>query len=216
MTFPVVAATNTSTQASSTSHTVNLPASIAAGDLLLIFFGYNNSADDVVTPSGWTQFINVSNGGRFYGYYKVADGGEGGSVSITSGSAGNSQHNSYRITGYQGTPEVATATGSSATPDPPNLAPSWGAADTLWVAAAHPVNGAADLTAPTNYGGLIQTAPSTFHVGSATRQLNAASENPGTFGGANNSVWETATVAVRPAGAGAAAKMHNYRRRRAA
>lgn len=202
MAFPTVAATNTSTQASSTSHTVNLPASIAAGDLLLIFFGYNNSADDVTTPSGWTQFFNVTNGGRFYAYYRVADGGEGSTVTITSGTSGISQHNSYRITGYQGTPESATALGASTTPDPPNLTPSWGADDTLWIAATHPVNSAADLTAPTNYGGLIQTAPTSFQVGSANRQLNAASENPGTFANASNSVWEAATVAIQPAVAG--------------
>jgi hypothetical protein len=215
--FPVVAGTNTSTQASSTSHTVNLPASIAAGDLLIIFFGYNNTADDVTTPSGWTQFFNDVNGIRFYGFYKVADGGEGATVTISSSTSGASRHASYRITGYQSVPEATTSTGASATPDPPNLTPSWGAADTLWLASTHCANSTTDLAAPTNYGSIVQSAiQNSAQVGVAQRNLNAASDNPGTFTGATNSLWVAATVGVRPTAGGAAAKAKYYKQRRAA
>lgn len=214
MTFPVVAGTNTSTQTSATSHTVNLPASIAAGDLLIVLFGWPATADDVSTPSGWTQFMNVLNNTRLYGFYRVADGGEGSTLTVTSSSSAASRHNSYRITGYQGTLEVATATGSSTTPNPPNLAPSWGAEDTLWIAAAHNSNTTADIAAPTNYGNLLEAFLSPFEMNSARRELNASSEDPGTFANASNAQWQAATIAIRPAAAGTASKMHQYRRRR--
>lgn len=221
MTFPTVQATNTSTDASGdASVVVSLPASISAGDLLIIFvYTVVLGNHDLTTPSGWTQLFKVGGGTAdvVAAYYKVASGSEGATVTVTSDqNVSNSSHNSYRITGYSGTPEAATATGSSTTPDPPNLAPSWGADDTKWIAVTGCQNTAADLAAPTNYSGLLEALDSVFECASASRDLNAASEDPGTFANASNAAWTAATVAIRGASVTAANKMQSYRRRRAA
>ena len=204
MTFPTIAATNTSTDASGDANiVVNLPASIASGDLLVIFVrSVAGAGHNLTTPSGWTQLFHVGGGTAavFAAYYKVASGSEGSTVTVTADqNIINSAHNSYRITVYNGTPEAATATGSSTTPDPPSLSPSWGADDTKWIAATGCGNATADLGAPTNYGGLLEALDSVFECGSANRDLNAASEDPGTFSNATNTSWVAATVAIRGA-----------------
>ena len=222
MTFPVVEATNTSQEAGTTSHTVSLPASIAAGDLLIILlFAYDpglGGPPDLSTPSGWTQLYDIDDAvSSLAGYYRIADGSEGASVNVVSSNNSNSVHNSYRISGFTGTPEVsARATGVSATPNPPSHTPSWGAADTLWLAITHCANTAADLTAPTNYTNIIQANDGAFSTGSARRELNAASEDPGTFAGADAAVWSALTMSIQGESAGAASKMKYYKQRRAA
>jgi hypothetical protein len=213
VTFPVVAATNTSsTGTAGTTHTVSLPASIAAGDLLLIFLHGRDSGGvntpGFSAPSGWSTRYNTDNLGNAAGaavFYKVASGSEGASVNVTSTNNVESAHASARVTGYAGTPESGTvATGTSTTPNPPSLTPSWGALDTLWFAVAHPRNSGNDLTAPTNYGSIVQSleAGSSTQVAFATRNLNATSDDPGTFANANNAFWFAGTIGVQPAAEG--------------
>src|SRR5262245_10895511 len=136
MSFPTVAGTNTSANSSaSTSHTVNLPASIASGDLLIIFIADSiGTANSGFSASGWTALAKCDNGTNhgFQCLYKIASGSEGGSVVVTSAASGKTAHNSYRITGWHGTspPEQGTPVtgGGGANPDPPSLSPSWGSA----------------------------------------------------------------------------------------
>lgn len=59
MTFPQVAAVNGgNNNVDSTDHTVNLPASIGAGDLLLVFFASDSDGDPIITfPESWTELF---------------------------------------------------------------------------------------------------------------------------------------------------------------
>jgi hypothetical protein len=210
-TFPTVAATTSSNAgAFVTSHVVDLPSGVSSGDLLIVFFaGYNNSAGYTSTwPDGWSQLYNVSYGtgvnvSNVAAYYRHADGTEGSTITVT-GSNGESTHISYRITGWDSStpPEAASPVGgTNANPNPPSLTPSWGTADTLWIATAnsgfvnHTVSGY-----PSNYtNGMSQrsTAGSAIVQGSARRELNASSEDPGTFTFSGTSNWKAATVAVK-------------------
>lgn len=141
MSFPTVAAVNGGNQVAAdvTSHTVNLPASIAANDLLLGFF--TSDGDPVITwPGDWTLLFETVTGtaARFSCYYKIASGSEGASITVTTDVNEKSAHTTYRIGvgSFTGTPEAGTsATGTSTTPNPPSLSPSWGANDALWIAA---------------------------------------------------------------------------------
>jgi len=187
MAFPVVEATNTSVEATAvTSHDVALPASISAGELLLAVLGTTGTLGDsfggITAPAGWSEELDANELGL---ESRTADGGEGASATFTSADSATSGHNSYRISGQHGDVEIATA---GFTNDPPNLTPSWGAADTLWIAGVvtGDAAGAVDVTvAPTNYSGLIKTVQVAgginYRVATAWRQLNAASENPGAF-----------------------------------
>jgi hypothetical protein len=211
--FPTVAATNaTAFSASTTNIVLNLPASIAANDLLTVFVNAHDdagvTAPTLTTPSGWTQLFHaqsVGNARTLAAYYKVASGSEGATLSIAVDVTVSGASTSYRFTDYTGTPEAGTtATGTSTTPDPPNLTPSWGADDDTWIVVCACTNNTSDLTAPTNYGSLSQPrdSGSTQQLASATRDLNATSENPGTFANANNAGWSANTVAIRGVAAG--------------
>jgi hypothetical protein len=199
--YPSVAATNGGTTSPSTyNHTVNLPSGIASGNLLIALFGTTSAATPTF-PAGWSQLFFTSN--TFSAWYKIANGTEGASITVTTSSSVQSAHITYRITGYSGTPEVGTsATGSSANPDPPNLSPSWGAANTLWIACEGITGPYTVSSYPTNYSSGLNYyfgggGPS---VGAAQRNLNASSENPGTFTLGSSSTWVANTIAVAPIG----------------
>jgi hypothetical protein len=66
---------------------VNLPTSIGAGDLLLMLLSFDGNGTDTLTATGWT-FLTRSNcsapdGQTEYVAYRVADGGEGSTISVS-------------------------------------------------------------------------------------------------------------------------------------
>lgn len=210
MAFPVVATTNTSNQTAGTSHTVNLPASISAGDLLIVFF-VNEDDTTVTTPTGWTLLKAMLETGaatnKMSIFYKVATGAEGATLSITTSSSRVSSHISYKITGYTGAPQVSTgATSTSGNPNPDSLTPSGGAKDYLWIAACSTrFTSGAISSYPTNYSGSnlnsrITGALGGSNVAVGTRNLNASSEDPGTFDFPTNQYWTACTIAIEPTG----------------
>lgn len=210
MTFPVVETTNNSTTAvASTSHVISLPAGLASGNLLIICWSGHSAAGAPTTPTGWTELFNSAPFGTFAIYYRVSDGGEGASVTLTSASSGVSCHASYRISGYAGTPEVSSAaTGTSTNGDPGTLTPSWGTDDVLWLAAMGGIGASSPTVsvAPTGYSALIANATeggiNDVLLGTAQKTANASSENPGTFT-SGSTTWAAATIGVR-------AEVHSY------
>lgn len=206
MTFPVVQATNTSTQVASTNHTIAMPAGIAVGDLLLIFTATSAGFTNTV---GFTELATMNNGVVGRCHYKIADGSEGASVIFTTGASVASAHVAMRISGYSGLPEAsAAATGASAAPDPSSLTPTWGSGDTLWAAAvAARGGGNPTITAyPASYSGgitaAIESGVNDICVAAASRQLAAASDDPGAFTASASVSWAALTVGIRALSAG--------------
>lgn len=211
MGFPIVAATNTSSASTSTTPSVSLPSGIVAGDLLLAFVSNQTAITgrNVSWPAGWTELYDKS--GSQYGQagaYRVADGSEGASITVTmSGSVSNTAHITLRITGVKSgqAPEAgaATAVSSTANPDPPSLTPSWGSDNDLWIAIAGGAAVSSVSAYPTNYAdNQLTSANSGFaRIAVSTRNLNAASEDPGTYtwSGATNSIAETIAIRGAPA-----------------
>jgi hypothetical protein len=205
MAYPVVETSNYGyNNTAGTSHTVNLPASIAAGDLLIVFFGYYTGT--VSTPGGWETMGTENNGTSVYQaiFYKTASGSEGSTLTVTTGSSTKSSHVSYRISGWTGTPEKGSvATGTDSAPNPPSLTPSWGSAETLWIVNETNRNNSFS-TYPTNYssnqvrGGNTSTTSAT-ETSAATREVTASSENPGAYGLSTSRYWLAQTVAIQPA-----------------
>lgn len=194
------------TTSSNTSHAVNMPSEVFEGDLLVMFVSVFSANIDTPT-SGWV--IRVSDP-EFPVYIKRADGAEGSSTAtITTDSSGWIAAQVYRITRWADTGnifnavEAAVASGSSSTPDPPELNPSnWDIEDTLWIASLHRVGVAEVSSFPTNYTNGLQTpAPgvsTTQKVAIARRENAVASENPGTFSLTSSDNWDTRTIAIRP------------------
>jgi hypothetical protein len=71
-------------------NTITAPADIIAGDLLILMDATAGSygAPTLVTPSGWTNIVNITTGkGRMAVHRKIADGSEASSNIVTMGGA---------------------------------------------------------------------------------------------------------------------------------
>lgn len=225
MAFPS-AGTPVSTAFSSavTSMAVNMPATVNSGDLLIALVEVRNSGT-WTKPTNWNDISTISqvgggSVGKLNGFYKIADGTEGGGTATwTAGTSTTAIWQTIRVTSWHGTtpPEATTASGDSTNANPPSESPSWGSDDNLWIAVAG--NAATGETtgftaAPTNYGSLqsngASSGGSSVNVATATRQLTAASDDPGNFTPNNNRFWAAATIAIRPVASGGGSAALNW------
>src|SRR5689334_378665 len=130
MAFPSVGAPTASQQATNgTTSNVTLPASIAAGDLIVAVIGADSGAGAMTWPAPWVKLAERLDTAHVMSVgYLVASGGET-SVAVTH-TTERSNHLAWRITGWHGTtpPEVsALANGNSNAPNSGAVTPSWGA-----------------------------------------------------------------------------------------
>jgi hypothetical protein len=221
MAFPTIQGRNESAQTgTATAHTVNLPASIAAGELLIVIIaGGGTNALQFGTVTGWTELLDENQTFGAHVWCRQADGTEGATQVFTSGAASRSAHLSYRISGAEnpGTqlPQLsAVAAASSNAPNPNTVTPTGGAKDYLFITFF--VLGAAgeeadDDTwvnnAATNYSNLVQKTSGTggTNVGAAVaasdRTNNAASEDAAWPAASTDvtTTWRSFTIAVHPA-----------------
>lgn len=207
--YPVVEATATSAQTtSSTTHTVTLPSGITSGDLLVIFIRAGGNSVTINTPTGWTLLTSRSSSGRTSIFYRVADGTEGATRTITTSSSRFSAHNSYRISGVNTSAPISGGFTGSTSINPPNSAPGWGELRILWLAMANTRRTDNTLTQPSAYSSPIEatsigsSSTSTNHIRlrTARRNLEASSEDPATFTSTGTlSAQHAATVAINPA-----------------
>lgn len=216
MAFPVIQATNESTTSTAgTSHVVSLPASIVAGELLLILLNIGSTSATFNALGGWTELVDegVANGIAMWA--RQADATEGATVTFTSSASTRSAELSYRISGAQllatQAPQLSTvATGTSVNPNATTCTPTGGAKDYLWITMFGMAGEEADddtwvTGTPANYSGLLQKTGGTVGtnlgglIAAASRSLNAASEDAGSFTTAVSLAWRAYTVAVHPA-----------------
>ncbi len=219
MAFPSVAAsavTNGSTAADPV--TVNLPSGIVAGSLLIMLIR-NAGANLTTGPSGWTQLASSgadASDDTTSIFWKKADGSEGSTITVDYASSQKFAAITLRITGHADPatqpPEIsATAnTGTATTPNPPDLTPTGGAKDYLWLwmggwegeqtspPTGDPANYTGRLGADSGTAGAVTT---NCRVAVSTRQLNAASENPPAWTISASDDFTTWAVVVHPAGA---------------
>ena len=142
MGFPQTAApTVTSNDTNDTQNLVTMPATVAAGDGLVVILGLDNQ-NTITTPAGWTLLWFDQSGAffSFAGYVKVADGTEGGTtVDFVTSAASRHGAQVFKFTAgtwgglvtdvVDGIPVRAT----NDAPNPPAVTPGWGTAfDTLW------------------------------------------------------------------------------------
>lgn len=211
-----------------TSGTRNFPSlsslTKSAGDLLIAIVIVYQASTTNATFSAWggsfTEFLDVGTGGSTIGIgaaYKWSTGSETGAFTVTQAAT---------VTGHAGTILIAIpgahastppeggsfASGTSTAADPASFAPSWGTAeDVLWIAVmgnGETATGGSFTgwsATPTNYGsagGYAFTADVVGGMQGATayRQLNASSENVGTWSlDTSNARNAAAVIAVRPA-----------------
>lgn len=206
MAYPQVAAKNWSQDDFVANHTVNLPAGINAGDLLMVFFIVDD-VEDCTFPGDWTRiknFTHATNTITIAVAYKEASGSEGASITVGTTNE-QSVSVSYRITGWDSAiaPEISTgAEGTNTSPNPDSLTPAGGSKEYLWVAVCA-IDSIYGVTAyPTNYTDTEWHPSSGGESGGVSmaicnRELTAVSEDPGAFT-ISADQWLANTIAVAP------------------
>jgi hypothetical protein len=216
--FPTVESMTTNTFSSTTTtHNVTMPATVMAGDLLIVFFTNDGNAT-VTTPSGWTAMGTLTRDiyARGSVYAKIANGTEGGTtVNFITSATEQAAAQTYRILGASWYGSITNGIAlqsydpgtTTTTPNPPSLSPPWGAADSLWIAYAAGSSWTSVNSYPASYTNGTHTISSTGTAGASTstarRQLNAENENPGAFTMSVSASGVVFTVAVRPLNCGA-------------
>lgn len=208
MAFPTVTESG-GESGSASSHTLTLP-SHATGDLLILA----TCADYASSVQTWTfngstsafSELDVRRDGpgvSAYCKYRVMQGGDDSTIVIGTTNTVPLTYQWFIIPAatFSGVPEAAAidlAYGSSK--DPPSLSPSWGSADTLWIATN--CNYLTITAYPTNYTSLGQRG-SNVMVGSAYRQYASSSDDPSAFTWNYSYYGNAVTIAIQPAGAAA-------------
>jgi len=187
---------------------VSMPAGLVADDLLIVVVNARDQAAAVqpalTPPAGFTQLFYTGYGAetRIGAWYRVATGTEDDPSNWTVDRNSFYSFQTIRIDkdSYGGIPVVGvTATGAASNPDPPNLVSDFGAVETTWIAVAG--SNLNQASAPAGYSNLLTDGANSSYIATATANITAASENPGTFGTASAD-WAANTIAVKgPAGA---------------
>lgn len=224
MAFPQVESiTKTASAVGTTSLSVSMPATVNAGDLLIMLASSNSFAGAYTTPSGWTEQWQYQSGGiRFACFMIDAVGTEGG------GTATLASNNSvvmavivYRVTAWDGTlgnvDVGSVSNGTSDSPDPPSVTAGGGSADNLFIATLGCRDDDATVdAAPTSYGNLdyIVSGAGTnagCTVGGADRELASDSDDPGVFTLSETELWAANTIVIPPSAAGGISAGMYYR-----
>jgi hypothetical protein len=197
-----------------TSHYVNMPATVNSGDLLVIWFACHRNRV-LGTPSGWTVLQDAEDGSglmRAALYVRDANGTEGGTtVDVSTGAGEASAAIVYRISGWAGSlsTDVDSATPNTEVSDttsvnPPSVTAGWGSADNLFIALGAAGDDDASFTgAPTNYTNLqsIVSGAGTdagAEVGSAIREYTSSSDDPDAFTLSVSERYVATTLVVEP------------------
>ena len=140
MTFPVLEDYTIKIDASADqSHTAEYPTGIENYDLLIGMIGIDDGGGGTIGswPTGWTEEREAQDQSTVIASmaYKWADGTETGTFEITHTTTEYANSIILRISGVDPNfLDFAFATGSTDTPDAPNLAPAAGGKDYLWLA----------------------------------------------------------------------------------
>lgn len=206
-TFPSILGPMGSNNASGTSHSFSFTQAATSNDRLIVCINFGVAVTDT-WPAGWTSLVDTTHAdgiSRLICRYKLSDGSEGSSITVTTNVASESSGYGWIFQGSSTTsaPESCggtCVTASGLTCDPPSLTPSWGADDTDWIAVSQQNGESVSISYPTNYAhGTTKNCPTSFcGVSAGDRQLNVASEDPGVFTWGSNNHTVCATIAIRP------------------
>lgn len=201
MSFPVPSRTEYN---GGTLATHPVPITYAENDIVLIFIAVTGTPGITSAPAGFTQLIQDTVTSRRYGLWaaRATAGGSGNATFVLASAASLRAHVVVASGAWfdelsDADPTdalVATlAEGTSNVPNPPNQVFGWDA-DTLVIAACTQAASDTGVTYPSTYtdgdnqSGVIATA---------FKEVNGASEDPGTFGLGSSLNWGTITAAIR-------------------
>jgi hypothetical protein len=209
----VVSSAASTTTSNQSSHTVDLPASIVSGNLLLAFFACDGSRT-VQWPAGWTEHPEMGAlnfRATLSCAYRLADGGEGASITVTTSGTERAAHQVYQIENAADPtvtpPEFTTSAGSGPEPYLPINTVTAGVNTYMWFAvfAADVIAGGNSvLVYPAGYSGGVETNPTNTSgsvlLGASRKVELTNSESPSAYLQSASEEWVSTTVAVHPSG----------------
>lgn len=213
MAFPVIQNTASSSDSSDTmTHTVTLPSSITANNLLLVFFAMDGGEEVMIDTSysgtNWSIYTRYISTYHTAGIIvKIAEGGGNDALQLTTDNAEAGSFIALQISGIITGIPISFSTPSyttSSNMDPPSLTPGFGEQDYLWIVFGSLHNNICASGAPTNFGNLITSFCGGTGPGCsvASRSYRYGSHyDPGTFYSASGS-WIAYTLTVNPIEAG--------------
>jgi hypothetical protein len=182
-----------------------MPATISAGDTLLVVFKFYGSGYVVSWDNGFTQIARVN----YYNYgicscYKKADGTESGDIQVATHSTGMAcTTHCFSIQDAADptvrAPQATTAYGSpSRSPGPPSISPTGGSKDYMFLAHAYGPGYCQQYC--TNYVDLQHGGyPDYYTPWICSRGATTATESPsGYYGSTRYNPWVAMTIAVHP------------------
>lgn len=182
---PVLVTSATSTQTSdTTSHPINMPSGIVAGNSLLLTFSVDTGTLPA-TPAGWTVVDSqVAPSSAFYSiiFKKTAEGGD--TVTVTTVGAERSAAICMRISPATHMYVSKTTQGDTTSPDCPSLSPGVGINSFLWLA-CYASSADNTVTAPPSGYTTVAAVNSTSATNGVScsvcqKTSTASSEDPGT------------------------------------
>jgi len=191
-------------------HAVALPDQVSAGELLLLLFTNDGSAEATMPPD-WARLFTVVQGDnelRASAAFLIAGGSEGGTtVDVETAEAASAAAQVYGVTRWAGVGGGVSASGgpedTSASADPPAKTRPWGdVGDNLWIAFAAASGTFAVDSYPMQYTGGTLTSSGdgtdSAQVVSAVRPLAVDVGDPGPFGFDQKTAWAAGTIVVEP------------------
>ena len=188
-----------------TSHVMTLPSPRVAGNTgILLVVGSKSTTPTGPVATGWTLYSAEAVGTDFegmYGWYKVFDGSESNTLTVTANNAVALMGFFWQIGGARGAPTAASSLveqNTGTTPNPPNLAFA-GTAQTLVLAAAFMRAECTVSAYPASYAnGQSNIATGLGRSAAvAERTVLAASEDPGAFTTSPSSRNSAMTYAIQ-------------------
>ncbi len=216
--FPSISSVTTEVFSSATqAHNVDMPATVASGDLLVVLFTNDGNATvtDPDTTGPWTQIATQLRGTAVRGsvWAKVADGTEGATqVNFQTSVSEEAAAQVYQVPAGEWSGTIAGVEagtfdpgGTTNAPNPPSLNPgAWGTENTLWLAYAAGSSWTLANSYPSGYQGGMHSISNTGTGGASASSawLNSASasQDPGAFGMSTTSDGVALTIGIRPAG----------------
>lgn len=202
---PVVAARSGGSQTTTfnTAQPITLP-SHSAGNLLLVFIAMQAAQTTSTSQSGWTKIGEVTNDCTMAVWAGISGVAQT-PLTINTSASSATGHTSYTVSNWSGQISdigFASATGTSTNMNPPNLTPSQGGQEYLWLAAGAGGNGSSSgpTAAPTGFSNLqTRNTGSTLSthtgMGSAEQMLSASSLDPDAFT-STSAGWVSFTLSV--------------------
>lgn len=184
-----------------TDHVIPLPAGSQSGDLIVIWHVAAASGPTWTWPSGWSNQISNTNTIRMQMRYKVLDGSEGSSITITASSAVRGAWIVYRISGATTGTTGTVASGTSAVPDPGSTNPIGVKYYLFLTCCAYADGTTTSSDGPTDFSNLLNEADgnsSGVGIASADRFKFTNALDADAFTISASELWLAATFAVTP------------------